>query len=406
MNEDTEEVAVSQAEMRRHNLSLAFTTIWDRGQASRAELARSMRLSKPAVARIVGDLIDAGYVAETGTGPISGRGRPATRLVPRADSYAFLGIDLRIDRITLQARDLTGGLLAESTVLQSTSSPDDLLVTLAAAVGDFGGTIGRRVAGVGVAVGGQVDRRGEVVVGPSGADWHSLEVPQLVRTALGERTIPVRLSNVANCAALANWREVSADPGTRDLLHLQIGIGAGAGWARRRRSAEEYGTPGGIAHLPLDRNGPTCTCGGRGCLNLMVGFDAFVDLAEPSGVRSGTGLWAMREFSRDLARSADQGNVAAAAAIEELAARVAQAAAGMITILRPSRFTIGGYPLQLGDRFVEAFLRAAAPHVPDIDEVLTTTGLGDDATGIGAYLLGVAAVAEDPLRLAATSSNR
>lgn len=220
-----------------------------------------------------------------------------------------------------------------------------------------------------------------------------------MRATLGDPTVPVRMADVARCATSANWREASRDPSVQGLVHLQIGVGAGSGWVRRRHQVPEPEVPDDIAHLPLDRNGPACTCGGRGCLDVMAGFNALVELAEPSGIQPTTGPQAMRSYCEELAQRAHAGDETARRAIDEIAARIAQAAAIVITVFRPSRFTIGGYPLLLGSRFRNAFLDAARPTVHNIDEIATATGLGDEASLIGAFLLGIAAVAEDPLRL-------
>lgn len=404
MGGDTGASAMSQVALRQHNLSLAFTTIWERGQSSRAELTRRLGLSKPSATRIVNDLIEAGFVQETGTEPINGRGRPATLLVPRTDGHAFVGIDLRLDHIAIQARDLTGALLIETAgPIQTPSSSADLIETLSTSIREFVASVDRKIEGIGIAVGGRVDEHAERIVASPYTDWRDIRVPDHVREAVSDATIPVRMANLAPCGALANWREASRDTTIQDLVHLQIGVGAGAGWIRRQHPLVVQGIPGGVAHLQLDRNGPTCTCGGRGCLDAMAGFGAFVELAKPAGIPSSEGPRAIPDFCRELTLRADEGNAEAAAVIEEIGARVAQAATAMIMILRPSRFTVGGYLLHLGDRFLDALQRECRPHIPDIDSIFTTTKLGDDASVVGAYLLAVAALAEDPLRLASTT---
>ena len=89
--------AVSAPVMRRHNLSLALRTIWDAGRISRTELARKLNLSKPAITRIVGDLIGAGYLDETSDHTASGRGRPSSYLHLRPGMHYFIGVDFRVD---------------------------------------------------------------------------------------------------------------------------------------------------------------------------------------------------------------------------------------------------------------------------------------------------------------------
>ena len=69
----------------------------------------------------------------------------------------------------------------------------------------------------------------------------------------------------------------------------------------------------------------------------------------------------------------------------------------MIKVTNPSRLTLGGYPLQLGDVFDDAFARALEPHAPGGAALITKTDLGDEASVLGAVLLGMKPLLADPL---------
>ncbi|ACQ82222.1 ROK family protein [Beutenbergia cavernae DSM 12333] len=400
MREGSINAAASQLQMRRHNLSLALRAILDDGQATRAELARRLGLSKPAVTRIVGDLLAAGYVAEVGPEAANGRGRPGSRLVPHDDAHAFLGVDIRLDRLVAQARTLTGAVLAEATApgpIPATS--EDLVQSVTTLLRRVTEPLERPVGGVGVAVGGTVDDAAGRIVRTAHLAWRDVPIARRLREAVGDDAVPVRLADAARCAASANWREVSGDPAAADLLHLQLGVGAGTGWIDRQTGAPHPRLPAPITHLPIDPNGERCPCGARGCLDVMAGFPAFVQLAGVEAPTPSGDHTVMRDYCALVLERAQRGDERAAEAIRLVATRIAEAASILILTFAPTRFTLGGYPLMLGESFRSAFLSGIRPRVPEIEATLVSTGLGDEASLVGAYLLGVAAMADDPLRL-------
>lgn len=395
--ESAQPIAVSPTAMGRHNLALALSTVWEQQQISRADLARRIQVSKPAVSRIVNDLIRAGFLAEAGIQPAARRGRPASMLEVRGDEHYFFGIELRLDRLTIQARDFRGRLLDEVPAGRpDVADADVVMASLLQALVDLRSRIGRDPSGVGVAVGAQVDQLDGMIVRSHYTQWRDVRVTERIREALSLPDLPVGILDVARCGALANWREVAADPSVTDLLHLQIGIGAGAGMVTRS-DPNHVRFPGPIAHLPLDRSGPRCACGATGCLDAVAGFHALVDLSSRAGIELSTSPDAMNDYCVQLENAATSGNRVAQQAIEEVGGWIGQAAAGLILSVTPTRFTLAGYPALLGERFQASFTEAAKPHVPWLDSIMVRTELGDNASAVGAYLLAVRTLLADPL---------
>ena len=78
---------------KEHNKRLVLKTIYEGGQMSRADIARSTSLTRTTVSNIVAELIADRLVVETGLAPSAG-GKPPTLLNIDEDSFQCLCVDL------------------------------------------------------------------------------------------------------------------------------------------------------------------------------------------------------------------------------------------------------------------------------------------------------------------------
>ncbi|WP_051799125.1 ROK family transcriptional regulator [Catenuloplanes japonicus] len=99
-----------QESLRAHNLALAFRQIVACGgrPISRIELADQTGLTRPTITRIVDELLTGRLIAESGTTPYRGPGRPRVGLVLSRQGPAGLGLDIRADLVAACLVDLTG----------------------------------------------------------------------------------------------------------------------------------------------------------------------------------------------------------------------------------------------------------------------------------------------------------
>lgn len=387
----------SQADVRQHNRGLALALVAQRRSMTRANLAEAIGLTRPAVSRIVGDLIGAGLITESEPRPGSGPGRPTGHLSLPREQHLFFGVDLRLEGVLIQARDLAGNLLSESRhALPRNASAETAVELVADQVKARSAELGLPTRGVGLAVGAHQDQLGQVVIESMYRPWRGVPLPRLIGERLGPDHPPVVMSDVASCAALANWQELATDPALDDLVHLQIGIGSGSGLVQRRQGIPQVVRSARIAHLPLQADGPRCVCGARGCFDAVAGFWALVERAAATGLVPTEGPGMIEDYCVELAARADGGDQHAEQAIEEMASSFAHVAAMLINIVQPSRFTYAGYPVQLGPRFHRHFVDVLSPYVEDLGAILVTTPLGDRASVIGAYWLATRHLMADP----------
>ncbi|MFE5089008.1 ROK family protein [Streptomyces sp. NPDC056638] len=277
--------------LRSHNAALVLDLLRVAGERgiSRLELAERTGLTPQAVSKITARLraeglaTDAGHRASTG-----GKPRTVLRLVPDA-GYA-VGMHLDRDELTVVLVDLAGAVAASRTAPLDFGAPADEVVAAAAYAvtavrGGGAQPVDPPVLGVGVAVPGPLDHRGGVLHRVTGfPQWDGYPL----RDALAARTgLPVVVDKDTNAAALGLALR-AAGAGDFAYLHLGTGLGAGlvlGGGLHRgaRTGAGEFG------HQTVQLDGPTCSCGGRGCIEaLCLAAVARGDVAEAARVL-GTG---------------------------------------------------------------------------------------------------------------------
>jgi predicted NBD/HSP70 family sugar kinase len=176
--------------------------------------------------------------------------------------------------------------------------------------------------------------------------------------------------------------------GADDLAYLSIGTGLAAGYVLNgvlRRGVR--GAAGEIGHVPVDPDGPVCSCGQRGCLELR-GAGSALAAAWPAdgGASPGEALWA----------AAATGNPDAAAVRDRFAAGVADAIRMLGLAVDPRVIIIGGGVTNLGEPLraaITAALHAQAAASPflaalDLAARVRLIPAGVPVGAIGAAMIG------------------
>ncbi len=88
--------------------------------------------------------------------------------------------------------------------------------------------------------------------------------------------IPFKIVNDARSYALGEWK-FGAGQGSKAMVCLTLGTGLGCSLIVDGKPYYGAGPLGGLlgGHISIDRNGPDCPCGNRGCLELYCSATAF-----------------------------------------------------------------------------------------------------------------------------------
>ncbi len=195
--------------------------------------------------------------------------------------------------------------------------------------------------------------------------WQDFPLPSVLEQELG---LPCRMDNDANLGALGEYC-YGAGRDAASLLYVTLSTGIGAGLVldgKIFRGADSLA--GELGHLPLEPDGPECSCGARGC------FEA---LCSGRAIERRTGRPAA-ELLRDPAFRA--GYVPA----------LARGLRAALMLLNPDRVVIGGGLSNAGDALfadLRAELRRQIPASLPLRVDVQPAALGDDSVLWGALAL-------------------
>ncbi|MBI0316294.1 ROK family protein [Streptomyces javensis] len=186
-----------------------------------------------------------------------------------------------------------------------------------------------RLTGVGVALPATLDATGTVTAWPGRPGWTGVDLRGALSALFGEAE--VRCADDGDLAALAEAHEA----GCPDLLYLGVGTGIGGGIVLNGRPVPGVGRGScEVGHLIVDRDGPLCDCGRRGCVQAAASGPATLRRAARRRGEE-VAFTALREAVRD-------GKQWAVAALRESGRALATAVAGVCELVRPSLVLIGG----------------------------------------------------------------
>lgn len=381
--------AVRHDSMRARNLGVVLGEVRRSGPITRAALAEITGLTKTTVSKMVGDLLDAGMVAESGALRDGERGRPGTAVGLSGHRVAALGLEINVDYLSVCVVDLTLSVRLRRTqaVDNRAAPPVETLAhlqELAHRAVDEARSEGLAITGSTLAVPGPVDD-GLLHAAPN-LGWHDVRVGDLL-------DFPVAVENEANLAALG---ELWFGSGPSDFLHVsgEIGVGAGlvVGGALFRGAR---GLAGELGHVIVSPDGPACRCGGRGCLEQYAGQEALLRAAGLDGVP-------------ELVAALQAGESGALRACERAGRALGVALTSAVHLMDPGTVVLGGvfaplFPWIHGPAVETMTARLARMRhaVPE----LTVSRLGGDAASLGAAGQVIHRIIADPgAHLAATTA--
>ena len=261
--------AVLPTDGRRQNLSLVLQTLRRLGPTSRAQLAREVGVTKVTMSHLVSELIDEGRVLDVGTAAQDGPGKRGTLVDLDRARLLTLAVDLSVPaRLRAAVLDITGEVVVREERAAAVDVAQGRGVDPAVVVELVLATIARSpypVLGIGIGTPGLVDRNGTVRTAPN-LGWTDVPLRRLVAEATG---IPVRVTNDSDAATQA---ELSASPGSEDMVLVHVGRGVGCGIVTGgRRVAGAHHAAGEIGHVTVGTDGgEDCPCGKRGCLETWL----------------------------------------------------------------------------------------------------------------------------------------
>jgi fructokinase len=258
-----------------------------------------------------------------------------------------IGIDLGGSKIEIAAYGADGVECLRRRVATPAGDYAGTLAAIAALVADAERELGAR-ATVGVGMPGAESRVTGLIKNANSTCLIGQPLRRDLAARLGRE---VRLANDANCFALSEAVD-GAGAGAEVVFGVILGTGCGAGVVVRGRVLTGANAIAGEwGHNPLpwprddERPGPTCYCGGRGCLETWLSGPG---LAREYAARAGVAASAA-----EIASRAEAGDALARTCLADYVDRLARGLAHVINVLDPDVIVLGGGLSNIGRLYDE-----------------------------------------------------
>ncbi|MET9082935.1 ROK family protein [Streptomyces sp. NPDC004237] len=372
---------------RRTSASVVLRSVLEHGPVARSTIARLTGLSPASVTDYCARFTELGLIREAeAPRRVNGVGRPHVPVDLDDSRFVVGGVHVAVPYTTVALLDLRGRIVVRRELKHGDTGPRAVLERAAAGLAALLAEVpGSRPLGVGVAVGGWVDRDSGTVVEHPLLGWR--EVP--VRELLGARTgLPVHVDGHAR--ALVNGERLFGRArGSRSVLHLFVGNVVDAAFAT---GDEVHHGPrsqaGTIAHLPVPGGTEPCDCGRTGCLQAELSERTLVRRARAAGVVDGGGN------PMHVLAAARAGDPAAAALLVERARLTGRAAALLLDVLNPESVVV----TEVGVLYREDCLAALREAVgPERAALVAPTSFGDSVLAVAGGSVVLDVLYRDPL---------
>lgn len=362
------------------------------GPMTRAEATARTHLARSAAGEAVDELVSLGLVRSRDAARTGARGRPSAELRIVTDAATAVTVSVGRNGAELCLVNLSRLIVAREAVsiAFNDTPPEVSLATLADTIERFIQKYDdHNIQGIGISLPGMVDAADGVALAVLPLNWRNVPVVSYLRQRL-RLPLPLTLGHDAALGTIAEFRMGSTQK-SRRLLSLTgeaFGVGAGLVMASGPNSQlADHALQAG--HLIVIPDGPQCSCGSRGCLELYVDGRALrvaLDLPlEAGAVEIERILKTLTRHEADLR------------GLDKVAEILAIALISLVNTLGPDVVVLAGLlaPLAgLYDELLQTAVRRAV--VAQVEEVRLTSSTLADAVAIGAAEVALEPFLADP----------
>lgn len=203
---------------------------------------------------------------------------------------------------------------------------------------------GNEVSGLGLSLAALFERdSGNIVKWPNNRLWDMFPLKSYLEERLG---MPVAMEDDANAAALGEHL-MGAGKGYGDFAYVTVSTGIGCGLILNNSLyTGPNGWAGEIGHIQVSGEGPSCTCGAKGCLQALVSGPAlYKKYLEETTADAGFAA----ENLEQVVQLAEKGDNTAVRVFEFAAEHLARMFSNMIMLLDLPLVVLGGGVSRAGD---------------------------------------------------------
>jgi predicted NBD/HSP70 family sugar kinase len=319
--------------VRQHNLATILTTLHREGPQGRNVLTQRTGLNRSTISSLVSELEVLGLVEELPSASPQGAGRP-TLVVGIKDSVVSFAVAIDIDSITVATVGLSGRVI--NRVRRRTPDAPAARTAIAMArdiISDLRRDLpgGTRIAGVGVALPGQVSVSDGVVSEPAFLNWRKAPFAERLREEL---RLPVFIDNDARLGLLAEHDFGVGKPFSNIVYLVGHAVGIGGGVIEGGRPLRgSRGFAGELGHFRLGAPVTAPTAGFSGTLSATLQRDDLLEAIGATGIDD-------QQLEQALATT---NTARVRRVIDSHVDRLGIALAGLINIFNPEAVVLAGF---------------------------------------------------------------
>lgn len=262
--------------LKNSNRAAVIRALAFRKASNRTELASYLNLTRMAISNIVNELKNESFVSEisyphdpsSDTSPPNGRHPKQLFLTP----WTINAICINIHRYSVSSMlmDINGNVRYHSSVYIPEDADNglflDILIRAVQQILDQ--SAGLPITSIGISSIGPLDiYKKRILNPPDFRHIRNIDIGDLLEKRFH---LPVYIDNDMNCSSLAEFY-FGSGISHRDLVFLGFSAGVGAGIIMNERIIHGFGGfAGEVGHISINPNGPLCSCGQRGCIELYT----------------------------------------------------------------------------------------------------------------------------------------
>lgn len=312
-----------------------------------ADLSKRIRKSLPLTTKLLNELINEGYLTESGYAPSSGGRRPVMFKIKPDTAYVLaVAMDQLVTRICLM--DIYNQQVGEAEKIElSLYTNSGALHVLAEKMADVirhSGIDKKKIIGAGIGMPGFIDSK-------KGINYSFLEIrEQTITKFLSDKIgLPVYIDNDSSLIALAELRFGTARH-RKNAIVINIGWGVGLGMILNGQLFRGHnGFAGEFSHMPLFSNNKLCSCGKTGCLETETSLLVIIEKAikelksgRLSSLASGFPSGYTEQDYKSIIHAALKGDQFAVELLAELGYNIGKGVAILVHLLNPESIILSG----------------------------------------------------------------
>lgn len=364
------------------------------GENTLAELGKEMDVSIPTITKLVGELIEEGYVFDFGKVETNGGRRPNIYGL-NPDSGYFLGVDIKRFRINLAIINFKGEMIESKMAIPFTyENTQESLDILCDHVNNFvdGLTIPKtKIISAGINISGRVNTN----TGNSYSFYFFNEKP--LTDVLHERIgIHVSIDNDSRSMAYGEYMKGVVN-GEKDVLFVNVSWGLGLGIITDGKlHYGKSGFSGEFGHISVFDNEVICHCGKKGCLETEAS-GSYINRRFIEKLQEGNSSILAAKTKKgdditqyDILEATLKEDMLAIELVEEVGVNLGKHIAWLINLFNPELVVIGGTVSMVGEYLLLPLRGAVKKYSLNLvsqDTKIKLSKLGENAGVIGACLL-------------------